>query len=125
MKKIDEETWEITKKISKLKNVEAVYIFGGYANGKVHFGSDIDICIIGNLTKKDKENIRGLSIPDNYDISFFNELPIWIKMRIFSGKLLFCRNKEFVYGACFKTLKEYSDFKPAINRFCKETLCMT
>ena len=120
-----EDIAEISKEIGKIKNVKAVYLFGSYATGKAGRLSDIDVCIIGNLTEKEK--YKALSaLSDNLDISFFELLPIYIKIRVFKeGKPLVIKDEEFIRRLKLKTLAEYLDFKPAINRFCKETLGCT
>ena len=122
---MEREILELAEKLRNVEGILAVYLFGSYADGKVHDGSDIDICVIGRLGRKDKERILCIVESDKYDLSFFSDLPIWIKIRVFRGRLLFARNKERVYEIYFRTLREYLDFKPAIKRLCEETLCTT
>jgi len=113
---------EIAKEISEIKNVGAVYLFGSHATGKSHVLSDIDICVIGNLNEDEKHEARQAS-SDNLDISFFEDLPIWIRMRIFKeGKPLVMKDENYVNVLKIKTLKSYLDFKPIINRYCEEVL---
>lgn len=120
-----EDIGKIAKEIAKIKNVKAVYLFGGYAKGAQHSLSDIDICIIGNLSENEK--YRALSpLSDNLDIVFFDMLPITIKFRVFKeGKPLVIKDKEWINRTKLKTLAEYLDFKPALNKFCMETLGCT
>lgn len=119
------EILRLISSLGKIKNLLAVYVFGSCANGKIHENSDIDICVIGKLSREEKEGVFDIISSDKYDLSFFSDLPIWIKMRVFQGKALFIKDKESLYDVYFRTLKEYTDFKPAINRFCEETICMT
>ena len=122
-----EEIESIVKEISKNKNVKAIYLFGSYATGKNHVNSDIDICVIAEkLSDKDEISIIGAGY-DNLDISLFNYLPITIRYRVFKeGKPLFIRDNTLIYSLKAKTLRDYIEFKPSINRFCIETLkCMT
>ena len=47
-------------------------------------------------------------------------------MQVFKdGKLLFVRDKDALDKIKIWTIKEYLDFKPVINKFCKETLGCT
>ncbi|MEK6827019.1 MAG: hypothetical protein AABX99_00870, partial [Nanoarchaeota archaeon] len=72
--------------------------------------SDIDICIIGKLNENEKKKILRDS-PEKFDISFFEELPIFIKVRVFKdGKELFVRNKNKIEEIKSNTLKEYREF---------------
>jgi len=116
---------KIANEISKIKNVKAIYLFGSYARGKIMPLSDIDICVIGSLSEEEKyKALEHLS--DNLDISFFDMLPIYIKIRVFkNGKPLVIKDKEYVNRLKLRTLQEYLDFKPAINKFCIETLKCT
>ena len=113
---------KLLNKLEKIKGIQAIYLFGRYARGKTGPLSDIDICIIGKLSEKQKLRIR-VDFPEKFDVSFFDELPVAIKFRVFKeGKALFARNTEFVNIIKFKTLQEYLDFKPLINRYIKEVL---
>lgn len=110
----------IAEKISKNKNVKAIYLFGSYAIGNINPMSDIDFCIIGNLKEKDKIKIAGYS-SDNLDISFFDELPIYIKFRVFrDGKPLIIKDEKYLQLLKLITLKQYRDFKPIIERRIQE-----
>lgn len=112
---------KIVKEIANIKNVKAVYLFGSFASGKQRPLSDIDLCVIGDLTERDKVEIAGFS-SDNLDISFFNELPIYIRFRVFKdGKPLIIKDKEFVNKIKFRTLNVYLDFKPLINKYIQKT----
>jgi len=116
---------KIAKEIGKINGVKAVYLFGSYARGEQGPLSDIDLCVIGDLSKKEKYKALGWS-SDNLDIVFFDMLPVYIKIRVFKeGKPLFVKNEEGIRRLALKTLAEYLDFKPAINRFCWETLKCT
>jgi len=114
---------DIAKEMIKIKNVEAVYLFGSQATGKAGKISDIDICIIGRLSPKERLKILDYS-SDNLDISFLEELPLLIKMRVFKdGKELV--SKKNIDETKIKVLSEYLDFKRVINRYCEEMLKCT
>jgi len=105
---------EIAKKMGKIKNVKAVYLFGSYATRKQHALSDIDLCVIGNLTKEEESIVLGYS-SDNLDVSIFYMLPIFIRFRVFKeGKPLIIKDEYFTKMLASKTLGEYLDFKMRI-----------
>jgi len=120
-----EDIGKIAEEIAKIKSVKAVYLFGSYATGKNHRFSDIDLCVIGNLSEKEK--YKALSpLSDNLDIVFFELLPVYIKIRVFiEGKPLIIKDREAINRLKLRTLSEYLDFKPALNKFCMETLKCT
>jgi len=117
---MDIEINKLVKASSKIKGVNAVVLFGSQATGKNNKNSDIDLCFFGKLKDKDKLSIQRI-FPEKYDISFFNELPIWIKTRVFKeGKVLFLKDKEEYMDAVFKTMHEWEDFKPTLNKLVME-----
>lgn len=107
---------KLLNKLKKNKQIKAVYLFGSCVTGKLTPLSDIDVCIIGRLNEKQKYAIMR-EFPEKFDVSFFDELPIYIKFRIFrDGKALFIKDEELIKALKLWTLKEYLDFKPLINR---------
>ena len=120
-----EEIKKIARGISRIKNVDAVYLFGSHARGKAGPLSDIDICAIGNFTEKEKNKIYGFS-SENLDISIFNKLPVMIQFRVLKeGRELFVKDRENINAIKIKTMKNYIDFKYSINKYCKEILGCT
>lgn len=116
----EENIKKLMTKISKIKNVLAVYLFGSQVQGKQHKFSDIDICIIGKMNKKEKAEILNYSL-DKLDISFFEELPVYIQIRVFrEGKPIFLRNEIMIKRLAFATLAKYSDYLPLIQRYIKK-----
>ena len=116
---------KIAREISKIKNVEAIYLFGSQSRGNTGPLSDIDICIIGGLTEKEKSRVYYFS-SDNLDISFFEQLPIIIQFRILKeGKKLFVRDRNKIDELKIRIIKNYIDFKYVINAYCKEILKCT
>ena len=108
------------EKIKKNKKILGIYLFGSYASGNQRPNSDIDICIIGRLNENDKNKIFR-ELPEKFDISFFDELPIYIKFRVFKeGKELFTRDEKKLDLIKLMTLREYRDFKPLMERRAKE-----
>lgn len=116
MKMIDK---KLLNKLKKVKEIKAAYLFGSHATGKINPLSDIDICIIGKLNEEQKYGVMR-DFPEKFDISFFGELPIYIKFKVFKdGKALFVKDEKLIKALKLWTLKEYLDFKPLINRGIK------
>ena len=113
--KIIAEIQEFCSKLDKRK-VVAVYLFGSVVSGKTGNFSDIDVCIVGeNLKFDEMAKIHG-EFSDDYDISFFDEMPIWIKMRVLKGIPVIVNDNEKLYDISFRALAEYEDFKYLINK---------
>ena len=75
----------------------------------------------------DEKIITCREFPENYDISFFDEMPIWIKMRVLKGVAVVVNDNEKLYDISFRTLTEYEDFKPTIYKMIQRRFgkCMT
>ena len=112
-----EEVSDIAKEIAKNKNVKAVYLFGSQVSGKVHGLSDIDLCVITD----GRDGKFAYSAGDNVDISIFDMLPVPIQFRVLKeGKPLVIKDQDFIYNLKIKTIQEYLDIKPLINKYLFE-----
>jgi len=120
---MNNENIELAKKINNIKKnkkIMAVYLFGSSVNNKQNPLSDIDICIFGEFNSIEKNEIER-NFSEKYDLSFFNELPIWIKIRVLKeGRALYIKNKDEMFRISLNTMKEYEDFKPLIINRIKQ-----
>jgi predicted nucleotidyltransferase len=119
-----EDKRDIANTVEELRQypyVNAVILFGSYAKGRIKPLSDIDICVIAekNMSFEQRVDIIGLS-SDKLDISIFWNLPLTIQYRVFEeGKVLFNRDWLTLHRVRIKTVKEYLDFLPIIERNIK------
>ena len=110
--------------ISDLENIDSVFsviLFGSVARGENKPVSDIDLCILTepHLKNETKSEIASYG-SDGIDISFFWDLPSWIRYNVLrEGRVLFNKNKEALHEASVKTMSEYLDFKPILERNIK------
>jgi predicted nucleotidyltransferase len=105
---------ERVRLISK-KKIVAVYLFGSVAEGRSGPMSDIDVCIVdSNISWDEKLKIMG-SFGDEYDVSFFSDLPVWIKMRALKGIPVIVNDRNTLYDFSFDALAEYEDIKPLLQ----------
>jgi predicted nucleotidyltransferase len=114
---------DVIKEIKK-KDIDAIYLFGSHATGKVKPTSDIDICVIAkkDITKEDKEEILSNS-SKIIDIVMFWDLPNAIRFRVLKeGKPLYVKNRLILQRIKADTLRSYLDFQPVIKRHISRTL---
>lgn len=118
--RLNKQLTEIVEKISKIKNVYAIYLFGSFAREEERPNSDVDICVMGDLTTEEKTDIYFYG-EEKFDISFFDEIPIIIQVRVFSeGKPLFIRDEDRVQKIAWVTLYKYREISPLIERRVNE-----
>ena len=106
----------ISEKAKHDKDVLAVMLFGSYARNEKY--SDIDVCIVLNPAKLEslflsKKRLEYLTAFPNIDIQIFQQLPLYVKMRVLrDGKTIFCRNEDLLYDLSFSTVRQFEYFKP-------------
>jgi hypothetical protein len=108
----------IKEKARKDKDVLGIIVFGSYARKESKHFSDIDVCIVLQPKKFDNlfmtnKKLEYLDIaPDKYDIQIFQQLPIFIKVRIFKdGRLLLNKDYDAMFNVAINTIKEFELFK--------------
>ena len=93
-----------------------VYVYGSSATGKATERSDIDAALYYDIA--DEREMYDLlflisgSVPDKYDIHMFQLLPLYVRIEVFKGKLIYADDKGFVHDVAWETIKEYNDFEP-------------
>jgi predicted nucleotidyltransferase len=106
----------ISEKAKDDKDVLAVMLFGSYARNEEY--SDIDVCIVLKPAKLEslflsKKRLEYLAAFPNLDIQIFQQLPLYVKMRVLrDGKTIFCRNEDLLYDLSFSTVRQFEYFKP-------------
>ncbi|KYK36192.1 MAG: nucleotidyltransferase domain-containing protein [Theionarchaea archaeon] len=110
---------EILKRLQNLPHFDKlkfVYVYGSSVSGKATERSDIDIALYYDITDKkelyDLQFLVSSSFPDKYDIHMFQLLPLYVRVEVFKGTLLYTDDKGFVHDIAWKTIKEYNDFEP-------------
>ncbi len=126
MEKIDAKTevtmhTKIEKAIEKIKNVERfekvkfVVLYGSAAEGQMTRDSDIDLCIYydGDYDESSGFRFKVLSelFDDIFDVQIFQQLPIYVRVEVLKGKVIYCKDKRFLYEAARETIKDFEAFK--------------
>lgn len=115
-KLIKKEVGTILKKLTKLKNVNSIQLFGSQITGKTGPLSDIDVCIGGKISSSEKLNILSL-FSEDYDISFLEDLYPWVAVRVFEGgKVLYVKDKSEFYKTVFRKIRQYEEISQILKR---------
>ena len=122
--------YDLLEKIKKLANQDedilCVFLFGSYAQRKPNASSDIDICLVLNFDnysslKLSKKKLEYLKRFTGVDIQIFQQLPLYIKVRILKeGRIILCKDEDKIYNLAFSVITEYSDFEHIFREYLKE-----
>lgn len=111
----------VEKGIEKIKNVEGfgkvkfIILYGSAAEDRMINGSDIDLCIYydGSQEEASRFRFKVLSelFDDTYDIQIFQQLPLYVRVEVLKGKMIYCADTRFLYKVAIKTIKDFDGFK--------------
>lgn len=77
--------------------------------------SDIDICVYydDEVDCASEFRLKVLSelFDDIYDIKIFQQMPVFVRVEVLKGKVLYCDNRQFLYDKAYETIKEFDSFK--------------
>jgi len=106
---------EILKNIQGFEKVRFIMLYGSSVEGIPREESDIDLCIdVDTNTDYERSSFRlkVLSeLPDLFDVQIFAQLPLYVKKEVIKGKVIFCRDEEYLYETAISVIKEFEDFK--------------
>jgi len=112
----------IIEEVSKDSAVVALFSFGSLAKGALKPLSDLDFAVLvsNNLdpTERFEKHLNLIGLfnqvlkTDEIDLVLLNDVPMGFSFNIiFSGRLLYCRNRYELDDFMEKTVKFYLDFK--------------
>ncbi len=117
---------EVILKLKSSKLVHSIILFGSKAKGTEKEKSDIDICVIPKpdfeITLKDRISLNN-SVPENIDISFIDELPVYIRKRVFlEGRVLYTQDMYHVLTISKINDLEYERYKRLTREYHKHVM---
>ncbi len=117
---------EALLKLKSSRLVHSIILFGSKARGTEKEKSDMDICIIPKpdieVSLKERISINN-SVPGNVDISFIDELPVYIRKRIFlEGKVLYTQDMYHILTLSKINDLEYERYKRLTGEYHKQVM---
>jgi len=117
---------ELILKLKSSRLVHSIILFGSKARGTEKEKSDIDICVIPKpdveITLKERISLNN-SVPENIDISFIDELPVYIRKRIFlEGRVLYTQDMYHVLSLSKINDLEYERYKRLTREYHKHVM---
>jgi len=111
----------IEKGLEKIKNMEGfekvkfIILYGSAAEERMMKSSDIDLCIYYDSASEEASRFRFKILSelfdDIYDIQIFQQLPIYVRVEVLKGKVIYCKDKGFLYEVAIETIKDFEGFK--------------
>ncbi len=102
------------KEMPDFNRVKFVILFGSYSSGKENKLSDIDFAVYydENYDKRYefRKEILG-KLPENFDVQIFQDLPLYVRIEVLKGKIIYGKDISFVYDIAYETIKRFDEFK--------------
>ncbi|MEK6914725.1 MAG: nucleotidyltransferase domain-containing protein [Nanoarchaeota archaeon] len=102
------------KEMPDFNKVEFVFLFGSVIEKINNKLSDIDFAIYHSGDSKERFKFRMKmlgNLPDNYDVQIFQDLPLYVRINVLKGKVIYAKDESFVYEKAYETIKAFDDYK--------------
>ena len=112
---------DIEQKVSNDDDMLALVIFGSSVKSTEH--RDIDICLFSYPERLQKDTFikkknEYKTFMNKYDLSFFDDLPLYIKARVVKeGKIIIDKDYDVLFDIYLETIKDFALFQPHFNTF--------
>lgn len=118
---LEEVTHRVKEEVVKDKEVLAAILFGSFPQEGF---SDIDVCIVLYPGKYEnlylsKKKLNLMMALEDFDIHIFQQLPMYIRIRVLKGKVIFCRDEKMLYEVAIHTIKEFEDYKKIYDEYLR------
>ena len=103
------------KTLPEFPTVRFLILYGSMADETADACSDIDIALSCDLPGVEAERFRMFlmgRVPDTFDIHIFEHLPLYIRIEVLKGDVLFVKDEDELYDTAYRTIREYELFKP-------------
>ncbi|MCZ7360744.1 MAG: nucleotidyltransferase domain-containing protein [Candidatus Methanoperedens sp.] len=122
----NEDINDVILKLKSFRFVHSIILFGSKARGTEKEKSDIDICVISKpdieIPLKERISLNN-SVPENVDISFMDELPVYIRKRIFlEGRVLYTQDMYYILTLSKINDIEYERYKRLSKEYHKHVM---
>ena len=116
-----EDILAVLKEVPAFSRVRFVMLYGSVAEGRADRESDIDICIYFEGGEEDASRFRmdamtALSSTP-VDIRMFQQLPLYVRVQVLKGKVVYCPDLTFLYDVAWNTIREYDDFRHRLDDY--------
>ena len=128
---MEEKTKLLLKKLKELPDfdrVKFIFLFGSKASGKASKISDYDYAIYYDGNGKERFEFRKEilgRLSEKFDVQIFQDLPLYVRISVLKGKLVYAEDVDFVYAKAYETIKAFDDFKKGYYEYIKGRKLLT
>ncbi|MFB0562313.1 MAG: nucleotidyltransferase domain-containing protein [Candidatus Lokiarchaeia archaeon] len=113
---------ETLRSISDFDKVKFVILYGSEAKGEAWENSDIDFCVYYSADDKEKMSRFRLKLltelsDDKYDVQIFQLLPLYVRVEVLKGEVLYAEDMDFLYEVALNTIRDFELFKPLLHDY--------
>jgi len=106
---------ERLKTVEGFERVRFIILYGSVAEGRARESSDVDLCIYFDGDREEGERFRFFALSelfdDRYDIQIFRNLPLYVRVEVLRGRVIYCSDERFLYDTALDTIREFDAFK--------------
>mgnify|MGYP006277136931 CR=1 FL=1 len=102
--------------------VKFIILYGSVAANTQTNDSDIDITVFYDADERNRFQFRIKvlgQLSDDFDVTIFQDLPLYVQREVFKGKVLYASDLTFVYEINRRTYQEFEDFKHRFYDYIK------
>ena len=100
------------KKIPGFSNVKFIFLYGSQPTGKANKMSDYDFAVYYNGNERERfDFLIKSNFNEKFDVKIFQDLPLFIKKEVLKGRVIYAKDRGFVYEVVYKTIKDFESFK--------------
>ncbi len=100
------------REIKGFSNVKFIFLYGSQITGKANKMSDYDFAVYYEGNEKERFNfLIDANFSDKFDVKIFQDLPLFIRKEVLRGRVVYVKNREFLYEIVYKTIKDFEFFK--------------
>ncbi len=119
-----EETVDRLRTVEGFERVRFVILYGSVSRGDAREGSDIDLCVFfdGDPAEASRFRFNALAelFSDRYDLQIFQQLPLYVRVEVLRGRVLYCPDERFLYDVAVETIREFDAFKHRLYDYIGE-----